>query len=161
MAHISKMRKKGINVGIATDNGAANMIETMRIALCCGKVLTGSYNDPLPMDVLRMATINGAKALGLEKDLGSIEIGKKADIIIVDYHKPHMVPCIDAVGTLVHTGLGSDIDTVIIDGNIVVEGGKVLTVNVDDILREAQRVADRKWRDVNPDLDRKFTLMDI
>ena len=161
VAHISKMRKKGINVGIATDNGAANMIETMRIALCCGKVLTGSYNDPLPMDVLRMATINGAKALGLEKDLGSIEIGKKADIIIVDYHKPHMVPCIDAVGTLVHTGLGSDIDTVIIDGNIVVEGGKVLTVNVDDILREAQRVADRKWRDVNPDLDRKFTLMDI
>ncbi|MEY8339270.1 amidohydrolase family protein [Lachnospiraceae bacterium 62-35] len=161
VAHISEMRHKGINIGIATDNGAANMIETMRIAVCSGKVLTNSCDDPLPMDVLRMATINGAKALGLEKDLGSIEIGKKADMVLVDYRKPHMVPCIDAVGTLVHTGLGSDVDTVMIDGKIVVRDGKVLTVDVDDIMREAQRTADRKWRDVNPGLDRKYMMVDF
>ena len=161
VAHISKMRHRGVNVGIATDNGAANIIETMRIALCCGKVLTNSYNDPLPIDVLRMATINGARALGLEKEPGSIEVGKKADIVIIDYRKPHMVPCIDAVGTLVHTGLGSDVDTVMINGEIVVKEGRVLTVDVNDIMREAQKVADRKWKEVNPDLDRKYMMVDF
>lgn len=159
VAPISKMRKKGVNVGIATDNGAANMIETMRIALCSGKVLTNTYNDPVAMDVLEMATINGAKALGLENELGSIEVGKKADFVVVDYNKPHMVPCVDAVGTLVHTGLGSDVDTVIVDGEIVVQGGKVLTVDVDQLLKDAQSVAKRKWLEVNPGMNKTYMLM--
>ena len=71
-----------------------------------------------------MATINGARALGLDKQIGTIEAGKKADLVLVDYRKPHLVPVIDPITNLVHTGLGSDVDTVMVNGEILVRKWK-------------------------------------
>lgn len=158
VAPMMKMKQAGINIGIATDNGAANMIETMRLALCSARMLADSCTSPQPMEILEMATLNGAKALGLEKEIGSIEVGKKADLVLLDYRKPHLTPCINAVGNLLHTAQGSDVETVIIDGCPVVEEGEVRTIDVSSLLHEAQQVASRKWLEVNDTVDSRLML---
>ena len=99
----------------------------------------------LAYHALEMATINGARALGLEKEIGSIEVGKKADLVIVDYRKPHLVPVIDPVANLVHNGVGNDIDTVIVDGEIILENGKINTLDEYGVLQEAQMLAEKHW----------------
>lgn len=148
MANLAGLRKAGLNVGLGTDNMAADMIEVMRFAVCIGRAREHSASVPSSMDALEMATINGARALGLEKQIGSIEVGKKADLVLVDYRKPHLVPVIDPITNLVHTGLGSDVDTVMVNGEILVENGKVLVVNEQDILREVQDLATRRWQEI-------------
>lgn len=157
-APVMALRSAGVNVGIATDNGSADMLEAMRMALCAARMREGSCVSPQPMEILEMATINGARALGMEQELGSLEAGKKADFIVVDYRKPHLCPCINAVGNLLHTALGSDIETVVVDGETVVDGGQLLTVDTAALLREAQEIAQRRWYAVNEGLDRRLTL---
>lgn len=156
IARIADMQEMGINVVIGTDNGAANMIENMRMALVSGRILKGCITKPAPIDILRMATGNGAKALMMADKIGSIEVGKYADLVIVDYDKPHMTPCTNAIGNLIHLGLGNDVDTVIVNGEIVVEKGIVLRVDEKEIMRDARRIAQLKWSKSNPDLDKKY-----
>ncbi|MEM3653962.1 MAG: amidohydrolase family protein, partial [Candidatus Bathyarchaeia archaeon] len=84
-------------------------------------------------------TINGAKALGLENEIGSIEPGKKADIIMIDLKKPHLTPCFNPISNLVYAAQGSDVDTVIIDGKVVMRKRRVLTMDEKKILKEAEK----------------------
>ena len=156
-APLNKFRKNNINVTLGTDNGSADMIEVMRTALCIGRVVSNSF-EPYPMDLLEMATINGAKAIGRENELGSLEIGKLADVLIIDFKKPHMIPCLSPVGNLVHTGLGSDIETVIVNGEIVVQNGVCLKVDEEYFLREAQKIAEKKWLAVNNKINPNYFL---
>ncbi|MDD3222756.1 MAG: amidohydrolase family protein, partial [Lachnospiraceae bacterium] len=121
-----KMSAMGINVAIGTDNGAANIIENMRMALVSGRIYNHSITEPNPEKILEMVTINAAKALGMEKEIGSLEIGKKADIVIVNYNQFHLTPCTNVIGNLVHLALGNDVETVYIDGKRTVENGHVL-----------------------------------
>ncbi len=132
---------------MGTDGPASNncqdIIQTMKFAACLHKV---SKLDPAAItawQVLEMATINGAKALGLEDQIGSLEAGKKADITIVDMEKPHIAPVHDPIGSLVYCAHGSDVDTVIIDGRVVMERGEVKTIDEGEILERAYRVAQR------------------
>ncbi len=158
VAPMMKIRQAGINVGIATDNGAANMIETMRLALCSARMLNDSCTAPQPMEVLEMATMGGARAMGMEKEIGSIEVGKKADLVIMDYRKPHLTPCVNAVGNLLHTAQGSDVETVMVDGQVLVEDGRVTTIDMDALLREAQEIACRRWLEVNDSVDPRLMM---
>ena len=89
--------------------------------------------------------MGGARAMGLEDEIGSLEVGKQADIVIFDYRRPHLVPMIDPLGNLVHTAQGRDVECVIVDGTIVVEDGRPLLVDQDEILRDAQRAAENLW----------------
>jgi 5-methylthioadenosine/S-adenosylhomocysteine deaminase len=91
--------------------------------------------------IFRMATISGAGALGLDHETGSLETGKKADIILVDTNKPHLVPMYNPVSHIVYSATGSDVRDVIINGEIIVQNRKILTLNMDDILAEARRFA--------------------
>ncbi len=158
-APMMKIREAGINVGIATDDGRVNMIDVMRMALCSARMLAGSCTQPQPMDILEMATMGGARAMGMEKEIGSIEVGKKADFVIIDYRKPHLTPCVNAVGNLVHTAQGNDVETVIIDGSVVVDDGKVLTIDTDALMREAQEIACRRWMEANDTVDPRLMLI--
>jgi 5-methylthioadenosine/S-adenosylhomocysteine deaminase len=93
--------------------------------------------DPTVMGaltVLRMATIEGAKALGMSEKTGSLEKGKKADIIIVDTNKPHLVPMYNPYSQLVYTAKGSDISHSIINGRIVMSDRKLLTLDIEEII---------------------------
>ena len=97
--------------------------------------------DPTALDaqtVIRMATIDGAKALGLEKITGSLEVGKRADVIVVDCNKPHLTPMYNPYSHLVYAATGHDVKHSIIDGKVVMENRKLLTLDVKDIMEQSK-----------------------
>jgi 5-methylthioadenosine/S-adenosylhomocysteine deaminase len=147
IAPIRALKDAGANIGVGSDNMSEDMIEVMRIALMVGRIKTGNYAAFMPLDVMEMATQNGAKALGLGTEIGSLEKGKKADVILLDLKKPHLVPLINVMGNIVHTGLSSDVDTVIVDGQILMEGREVKTINEEEVLMRAQKTTERLWGD--------------
>jgi 5-methylthioadenosine/S-adenosylhomocysteine deaminase len=89
-----------------------------------------------------MATVNGATALRQGNELGSIEVGKKADLVLVDLEKPHLTPLHNVISHLVYSAVGSDVDTTIVDGRILMLERRVLTLDEDKVLRLAQKSAD-------------------
>ncbi len=138
IAPVPAMLEKGINVGIGTDgassNNNLNMFEEMHLTALIHK----GYNlNPLILnarEVLEMATIGGARVLGLENEIGSLEEGKKADIIIIDLEKPHLYPKADLISNMVYSAQASDVKTVIINGRIVMENYKLTTYDEKEIL---------------------------
>jgi 5-methylthioadenosine/S-adenosylhomocysteine deaminase len=102
--------------------------------------------DPQVIDAeiaLEMATINGARALGLEKEIGSIENGKKADLILVKLRAPHLVPTFNPISNLIYAAEGSDVETVLIDGNIIMQDRIVKTLDESTILQQARERAQK------------------
>jgi 5-methylthioadenosine/S-adenosylhomocysteine deaminase len=141
------MQDAGIRLTLATDNMHADMIEVMRWALNLGRIQAGGIDDGWqPADMLRMATYNGAHAMGLGDHLGTLEKGKLADMVCVDMRRPHLAPCINPLGNLVHTAQGRDVSMVLVHGEIVVEDGRALRVDQDIILADAQEAATALWQ---------------
>jgi len=129
---VPEMRARGITVSLGADGAACNnrldMFEEMRLAA----VLQAMRRQPgiLPArDVLWMATRAGARTLGLERDIGSIEVGKKADVIVVDRDRPHLAPGPDPYSTLVYAARGADVRTTIVDGELLVDDFAPLRVD--------------------------------
>jgi 5-methylthioadenosine/S-adenosylhomocysteine deaminase len=91
--------------------------------------------------VVRMATINGAKALGMERFVGSLETGKKADIIIIGLNKPHLTPIFNEYSHLVYAASGADVDTVVINGKVVMKDRRLLTIHENDVMNEVREIA--------------------
>ncbi len=145
IAPIPDMLKAGVTVGLGTDGCASNntldIIKEMSTAAKLHKV---ARLDPTVMDaktVVRMATIEGAKALGMGKITGSLEVGKKADIIIIGLNKPHLTPLYNEYSHLVYAAGGADVDTVIINGKIVMEERRLLTLDEAGIMRKVSEIA--------------------
>lgn len=133
----------GLNVGLGTDGPASNnsldMFETMKIGALLQKLL---YEDPTVFpayEILKMATVNGANALGLGDSVGSLEVGKNADIILVDLRKPHLTPLHDVYTTIVYSARGNDVDTVIVDGKILMENNQFRTLDENLVMDQAEK----------------------
>lgn len=133
IAPIPQMLKKGINVALGTDGCASNnnldMVEEMRLAALLHK---GNNLDATVIpatEALKMATINGAKALGLEDKIGSIEVGKHADLLLIDTNNTFMTPIYDYYSAIVYSMNSSCIDTVLVDGKVLMENRKLLTLD--------------------------------
>ena len=145
VAPIPQLLKEGICVGLGTDGCASNNDLDLFLEMdTVAKLHKVKALDPTVMDartVLRMATIQGARALGLDKSIGSLENGKKADLIIIDTHKPHLTPMYNPVSHLVYAAMGSDVRTSIINGTIVMEDGKLKTINLKNVLDNVTRIA--------------------
>ncbi|AXY41647.1 amidohydrolase family protein [Halomonas sp. JS92-SW72] len=147
IAPTTRLREAGANLALATDNMHADMVEVMRWALIMGRVQEGEVNETWqPHHVLEMATLGGARALGLEAELGSLTPGKRADLVAFDFRRPHLVPLINALGNLVHTAQGRDIDVVICNGEVVVEGGELCRADTATLLADAQSAAEALWQ---------------
>ena len=106
--------------------------------------------DPTVMPaqaVLEMATLGGARVLGMEEEIGSLEVGKKADVVILDLNKPHLQPVYNIVSHLVYSATGADVRDVIIDGKVIIENRKLLTLDEGEILERMgelrQEIAER------------------
>ncbi len=142
---VIEMLQEGVNVTFCSDASAPNrsydLFEKMRIGTILHRAHFNNNNLLPPGKVLQMVTIDAAKALGLDKLIGSIEIGKKADIILIDMKKPHLYPRWHDPIRLVYEALGSDVNTVIVNGKIVMKNREVLTMNEDTVLEDAQKCA--------------------
>ena len=139
------MLKRGITVGLGTDGCASNnnmdMFWEMDTAAKIHKV---TLLDPTVMSaktVLKMATIDGAKLLGLDKLTGSIEAGKQADIILVDMNQPHLTPLYNYYSQLVYAARGADVKTSIIGGKIVMKDRQLRTIDLDKAMESVCNIA--------------------
>jgi len=139
---VTKLHLNKINVGIGTDGSGStttlDMFEEMKLTAYLQKVNTLNPVSIKAYDVLKMATIEGAKVLGLDKEIGTVEIDKKADLIIIDVNKPHLYPINDIVTNLVYSANGADVESVIIDGKIVMNNRNVLTINENEVLEKVK-----------------------
>ncbi|MGD0276556.1 MAG: amidohydrolase [Syntrophales bacterium] len=145
VAPISSMLKHGIVVGLGTDgcasNNNLNMFEEMDTAAKLAKV---ESLDPTVMSartVVRMATCDGAKVLGMGNRIGSLEGGKKADVIMIDMRKPHLTPMYHSYSHLAYTVSSADVDTVIINGRLVMRKRELLTIDADEAMDQVNRIA--------------------
>ncbi|MEN6332207.1 MAG: amidohydrolase [Smithella sp.] len=145
VAPVPGMMKKGIVVGLGTDGSASNndldMFREMDTAAKIHKVTTFDPTVMSAQTVMKMATIGGARVLGLEKRIGSIEVGKEADFILVDMKKPHLTPLYNCCSQLVYAASGTDVKTSIIGGKIVMKDRQLLTIDVDRAMRNVRTIA--------------------
>ena len=145
IARVNEMLGRDISVSLGADGAACNnrldMFTEMRTAALLQKVLHGPELLPAGQ-VLRMATIDGARALGLGSELGSLEAGKRADVIIVRLNEPHTSPTGDPVSTIVYSAVPTDVATVIIDGQVVMRERKLLTLDQHEVIEQANSEAE-------------------
>ena len=141
---------QGLSVALGSDSLITDVFYLMNLTAAVQNGYWGRWaQNPYIItseEILEMATINGARFCQWENEIGSIEMGKKADLILVDSNKPHLIPSWDIVTELTTRALGSDVDTVIIDGKIVMENREVRTVNEGEVLEKARELA----REVQP-----------
>lgn len=147
IANISEMLKTGINVSLGTDGQGSgsnlDLFESMKYTALLQKGISEDATLIPAYEVMKMATINGAKALGLEKEVGSIEAGKKADIIMIDMDDTVTKPVNDLIADIVYNVKGSNVNTTIINGNILMENRKINNINEDELYNKCKEIIER------------------
>jgi cytosine/adenosine deaminase-related metal-dependent hydrolase len=144
VAPITELRAAGVTVSLGADGAACNnrldMFDEMRLAAMLQAMRRGPGALPA-REVLWMATRAGARTLGLEAELGSIELGKRADLILVDHARPHLVPGSDPYSTIVYAARGSDVNTTVVDGEILFSAGELVRLDREQIVADARAAA--------------------
>jgi 5-methylthioadenosine/S-adenosylhomocysteine deaminase len=145
-APIPEMLRTGVTVGLASDGPASSnnhsLFQAMKFAALQQK---GAHQDATIITaekVMEMATIDGARAVGLEAEIGSIEVGKKADLVVIDFDNAFMTPIHHPVSAIVYSALGHEVKTVMIDGRFVLRDGVIQGIDEKALRRRAQRSAD-------------------
>ncbi len=150
-APIAKMLEQGVNVCLGTDGAASNNCLNMFHELSLLTLIhKGTGRTPQCVSAkegFRIATINGAKALGLDREIGSVEVGKKADLAILDLNTPSLTPRNNLLAGLSYSANGSEVDTVIINGQITMEGRKILTMDEKLVYQKIQEIIVRMGLD--------------
>ncbi len=143
VAPVAEMRAAGVAVGLGTDGpaGSNNDLDLMEEIDLAAKLAKISKMNPLALNakaVVEMATIDGARALHMEKEIGSLEAGKKADLILISMDEPNAVPMYDVYAQIAYSLKGSDVETVVIGGRVVMRNRKLLTVDEPAVLEKAR-----------------------
>ncbi|MBU1567341.1 MAG: amidohydrolase [Proteobacteria bacterium] len=145
VAPIPEMLQAGIAVGLGTDGAASNnnlsMFKEMNAAALLQKVSRLDPTSQSAFATVKAATIGGARVLGMEKQIGSLEEGKRADLILIELNRPHLVPLYNVYSHLVYAANGADVDTVIIDGRVIMQHRKLLTLDEKSVMLEARILA--------------------
>lgn len=145
---IPALRAAGCPIANGTDNNTNDMFEVMRVALLTERIRRDDPQPglrPQPEDVLDDATRGGARAVRQDKLVGSLAVGHKADLLVVDTQRAHLVPAGRIVSAWIHNGQPADIESVMVDGQFVMRNRKVLTMDEDAIIKEADKVGRRVW----------------
>ncbi len=146
-ARLRDMLKRGIQVALASDGSGSNnsqdMMEVLKTTALLAKASTMDPMAVFPQDVLRMACRGGALAFGLPDQIGSLEAGKKADIVLVDLNTPFAMPVHNAVSALVYNQNCGSVDTVLVDGRILMQGKQVLVIDEKAVLNEARTACEK------------------
>ena len=141
---IADLEKYGCTIAMGSDNMAEDMVEVMRTGLFMERVRQEDGRRPTPEQVLRWATRNGYRALGIP-DGGWLAPGNKADLIVVDLRRAHLIPVLRVVSDFVHNGQARDVESVMVDGRWLMRDCKVLVLDEDALLSQAQSVARMAW----------------
>jgi 5-methylthioadenosine/S-adenosylhomocysteine deaminase len=145
IAPIPELIEAGVCVGLGTDGCASNNnLDLFSEMDTAAKLHKASHLDPTVMDartVLSMATIWSARALGIDDITGSLSVGKRADVIVVDTRRPHLTPLYRPASHLVYAAGGADVDTTIINGRVVMENRQLLSLDVDEVMDAVNRIA--------------------
>jgi 5-methylthioadenosine/S-adenosylhomocysteine deaminase len=148
IARIAEMLDSGVSVSLGADGAPCNnrldMFTEMRAAALLQKVMHGSRVLPA-LTALRMATTNGARAMGLADHIGSVEVGKRADLQLINLNRLHTTPQPDPISTIVYAAEAGDVEAVIIDGRIVMREKRLLTFNEEDVITQAREHARACW----------------
>lgn len=152
MAPVPELLRHGITVGLGTDGAASNNnLDLFREMGMTARVHKAVQTDPTVMDattVLRMATIEGAKLLGLDRQIGTVEVGKKADLILIDLNQSHLTPLYHVPSHLVYAASGADVSTVIIDGKLVLHERKFVHTDLDEIMKTVREIGEHLAREL-------------
>lgn len=145
MAPVPEMLAASVKLGMGTDSVASNnnldMLEEMATVAFMQKVRKGNPEAIKARDIVHMATLGSARALGLETKVGSLEVGKQADLIVVNIHQPHMTPMYDPYSTLVFVATGSDVDSLMVDGRFLMQARKLKTLDEKAAMAAVSQVA--------------------
>ncbi len=157
IARVHEMLARGISVSLGADGAACNnrldMFTEMRTAALLQKALHGAEALPARR-ALRMATIDGARALGLEDEVGSLEEGKRADLIILNTNRLHLAPRpADVVSSIIYSAQPEDVETTIIDGRVLMRERELLTMDEQEIIEEAKRESAQLWSRVGESVE--------
>jgi 5-methylthioadenosine/S-adenosylhomocysteine deaminase len=151
---VVSMRTAGVTVGLGCDTVINDLFKVMRIAFVMHGQASGiPLYDPLAFsteDAMTMATIDAARALRWDHEIGSLEVGKAADVTVVDTDNTRLTPAYHPVGTLVRYAVGTDVESVVVAGRLVVDGGRVLTIDEPSLLDEAERLGDKLGQVLGP-----------
>ncbi len=139
IAPVSRMRERGIKVGLGTDAFEMNMLQTARFAALVNRIQTGDPSYLTAYDALAMATIDGAAALGMDDEIGSLEEGKRADLIVFDLRHLNTEPAREPVKNILYYGDASNIRIVFVDGKTVLENGEFMSADVTAVERGFNR----------------------
>ena len=148
---IARLRAAGCPIANGTDNNTNDVFEVMKIALLTERVSRNDANPglrPQPEDMLEDNTQGGARAVRQTQQLGSLAVGKKADLIVLDTLRAHLVPAGRILSAWIHNGQASDIESSMVDGQFIMRNRKVLTMDEDMIIAEADKVGRRIWNKV-------------
>jgi cytosine/adenosine deaminase-related metal-dependent hydrolase len=152
---VPKLLAAGVNVALGCDGGPSNntydLLAEMKLAALVHKAVSRDPTVVPAETVLEMATINGAKALRWEHEIGSLEVGKKADLVVVDRERAHMAPGLNPVSSLVYASTGADVDSVMVDGRWLVRDGRLLTIDEERAVAQARERAGRLYRSTGID----------
>ncbi|MEM4479810.1 MAG: amidohydrolase [Candidatus Bathyarchaeia archaeon] len=144
---VPKMLEKGVTVSLGTDspcsNNSADMFEVMKVAALLHKGINKNPTLMSAEQVLEMATVGGAKALSWDSEIGSIKVGKRADLVVINFAKPHLCPVHNEVSHLVYAAKATDVETVIVNGKIVVENRRITTVKCNEVMEMAEKAKTR------------------
>jgi 5-methylthioadenosine/S-adenosylhomocysteine deaminase len=148
IAPVARMRQAGISLALGTDGAASNnsldLFQEIRLAGMISAVSTGSPVALKAYDILHMATAGGAQALGRLQECGTLEVGKDADIILIDTHTPHLTPLNNPFSALVYAAKSTDVDTVFCQGRKLMDHRVLLTIDEEAVLRTADSI----WRNI-------------
>ncbi|MBT8487392.1 MAG: amidohydrolase family protein [Gemmatimonadetes bacterium] len=151
---IPALRAAGCTIALGTDNNTNDLFEVMRLAMLTERIRRNRDGDevpgllPQPEDTLADATLGGARAVQQEGEVGALKIGRKADLLVIDTQRAHLVPSGRVLSGIVHSGHPGDIESVVIDGVFVMQNHEVLTMDEAAIVREADAVGRRVWNEV-------------
>lgn len=141
---VGSLEREGCTITMGSDNMAEDMVEVMRTGLFMERVRREDGRNPTPERALRWATRNGYRAFGMP-DGGWLAAGNKADLILIDTQRAHLVPMLRAVSNFVHNGQARDVQSVMVDGRWLMRDGKVLTMDEPAVIAQAQEVANKAW----------------
>lgn len=149
LAKISEMKDRGLDIGLGTGGYGFNFFENMRSFYLAQKAVSQNPSAVAPMEVLEMATIGGAKAYDMGRKIGSIEPGKRADLILIDYSSTSTPLSRENVSDyLVSTASKNEVDTVMVGGDILMGNRKVKTLDEEKVMEESKNMIDKIWKEL-------------